>query len=878
MRFCFGELLIKQKNAGIFLQMQNRARAWIATLFCLLVAQTSVHADPVENIVIDPFGTIYQLHQDYEYVNGKKRPLLRYVNFNSRTVYLRPDALNFLRYLIEERSKGSLKGIHFVSSTHHQKSLNAVLAATRIGGKTLLEIADTVFGAEAVKAYWKLIDGGKTVKKDLNICMTGANREVSNALKTGNLDALKNLTKGRVSAPPRTFLVTNAPGSLNPIQAETAVQVSPFFARNEKFWTSYESAIDKPMLTPGSDLTTQKFLAELETERNQLSILKLLMETAKTSSLANPFKEWTSLLRAGSMLGIERANYNYLIPDLLLKDGSDVEFVFTGRDIESFYVALASAAKQLGVQGKLIYVPISRLSAKEEQARLLDVLAAYGADVESIKLGKKKLYTVDTNHVGSIQRAILTAFVPLNDPEWRTKVKKIRTILFNPARTSIAPPEEFATYEQYLLNGAFIDHPVHQDRLDYSYMRRLTGYLDLMRPKPIVRTIFADEEGKLVTRPNHPTESRFWLVLEHFIKQYYGNPTTVALLKQRLQFLQNPAGIGFPNLWKSLEPPPPIKRPLISEADLPAVMAVGRAHHFHIFKEIENTFRHTQKFESPKVVPHHQKPRAEKEIEHFQYAPSFAKGDPVDLAQPFLDLPVLTESEQMKLWPKLDVNKFEKTREAGLKTLSRNINGRAGNPGKKLALQGDALAQATIDANRAVSQALLRYSRHHFTDSDEIAKFIINEIAIPYIKPVREIKDETSIWRTWNFQNEAQKKTGNYHANHPVQQLEKDWIWFTDWYVKNLGLDYDPIDFAARIHEYFANNVHPFADGVGKVTRDLMDFAFIRKGYMPINWTRITFEEYWEASGSMDSMKKLIQSKTNITCNTVVQKQMTSQE
>jgi Fic family protein len=66
-----------------------------------------------------------------------------------------------------------------------------------------------------------------------------------------------------------------------------------------------------------------------------------------------------------------------------------------------------------------------------------------------------------------------------------------------------------------------------------------------------------------------------------------------------------------------------------------------------------------------------------------------------------------------------------------------------------------------------------------------------------------------------------------------------------EWYNKNKD-KYPPLVLAAIVHNQF-ENIHPFADGNGRVGRLLMNNILLRHGMMPVNIEFINRGEYYSS-------------------------------
>lgn len=840
--------------------------SFLSVLFIWLSITTMAFGGPITSLIVDLEGTLIQKQQDYVFENGHKIPLLKQISGQwidasgknqSYSYYIKKDAIDLLKYALTLQKEGHIpSGIH-VLTFMPQAKLNSILKNMVVDGKPLIDTVSSAFGTEAITAYSRSVRPDETGrgKKDLGLFTREKNLSVWTALKKGDLSQLSELKPGKVSGAMTSVMLDDKPGEVINLQKDNVVQISELLRRDEDFWRKYKFFKEFPMDTPQSALEAQNFLALLQADRDQLKTFRLLLEDTKRTTMPNPYNEWTSLLSAQRTLGLDFAQFNFLLADLALKDRTNLDILVLGRDSDLFWSALDEMKTALKMKARTYYLEISRLVAQNEASRLPLILSVAGIDVDAILSGKRSLLIVDSNYNGSIPKAILKSLVPENDSNWKKHVKNIRTWMFNPARVSTRPPEAFSSYNEYLINGAFIDPSVQQLRVGHDYMRMVTAYQDMNRPKKNIRSIEADADGKLITRNSHPSELRYSDILHDGIRNYYSDKNNQDLVLKRVAFLKGVPG-EYPRLWALSEPTTSEDTPIIKEADLNLVKNAAKSHHRFLLKSAE-TFDNKGK-KPPVFIPHHRLPRQEKQVEWHMYAPDFAKGEKLDLSQNFLKLEPISPIYDMSSWPKLDLSKYHQIRLDSVSKMSRTANGINGNSGKKLTKSGDEMASATKGANQIVGENLLAVRTRNFETASELADFIIDKINVPYVKEVKVIESRADIWRTWAFQNEEHKASKNFFARHSPLAIEKDWLWFTEWLNKNLQQNYDPIDLSARVHYYLSNWIHPFTDGVGKTTRDIIDLIFIKKGLAPIEWSRVDFDTYWVASGSIKGIQDIL--------------------
>ena len=82
-----------------------------------------------------------------------------------------------------------------------------------------------------------------------------------------------------------------------------------------------------------------------------------------------------------------------------------------------------------------------------------------------------------------------------------------------------------------------------------------------------------------------------------------------------------------------------------------------------------------------------------------------------------------------------------------------------------------------------------------------------------------------------------------------LSELDNLLTWYHD-YVQTLD-DYHPLLVAAWLHHRFAQ-IHPFADGNGRVTRALVTWHLVQHGYLPIVVTRDDRNDYIDALEAAD--------------------------
>ena len=514
-------------------------KIFFLTLF--LFANISLQAGPITSFLFDVENTILQPEQDYKIENGRKIPLLKeisgkWVNHKGETeyftYYLKLGAESLFRKAKLLKKEGHIKEGFSALTFMPQAKLNAVLSAIVVDNEPLIDLVSVAFGSEAIAAYSKLVRPSDSVfqyRKDLGIFTQEKNIKIWTKLKVGDLSELEKLSAGKVSGQMTSVMIDDRPEEVIDLQRDHVVKIQTFFKRDKKFWRNYSFFTKHPLDSPKQGLEAQNFLALLDAERQMLPTFELLLEDTKRTVTPNAYNKWTLLLGARQTLGLDFTHFNYLLADLAYKDHPDQDILVLGRDTDLFNTALETVKEALGLKSKTFYLEISRLVAKNESTRIPLILKTAGIDVDSILNGKRRLLIVDSNYHGSIPKAILTSLVPENDPKWREKVRFIRTWLFNPARTHRAPPEAFANYNEYLINGAFIDPSTHQERVGHDYMRLVAIYQE-NRPKRTIRSTEANESHVIMTKNSHPTEYRYAEVLHQSVREYYAEPVNQLLI------------------------------------------------------------------------------------------------------------------------------------------------------------------------------------------------------------------------------------------------------------------------------------------------------------------------------------------------------------
>lgn len=848
----------------------TKCASLISIFFMMILSWSYSAAGPISYLFFDLENTLLQAEQDYKIQNGQKIPLLESVagewqdssgRIRTFKYYLKPNAVPLIQTALALYQKGQLKRAPLILTKLPQTQVNAILSAIQIQGNRLIDLVSAAYGDEAIIQYSRITQPANESLglKDLGIATNEANISIWPQLKAGRIESIKNLQPGKVSGPMTGVILDDNPDEVVARQKENVVQPLRPAVKDENFWKKYEYYSSHPMDSADDVFKAQSFLNSLDIERNQLQIFQWLLEDTKLTTQPNVYRDWSSLLAAGKSLAVDYGLYHFLLPDLLRMDDPRLDILVLGRDADLYWTALNTLKKDLGVQSRLYYLEISRLVVKNHSSELSQALQATGIDTQSITSGQRNLLIVDTDFNGSIPAAIIRSLVQASDPEWKKKASHIRSFLFDPSRTNSKSIFDFSSLEEYLQSGAFLEKPLHQARLGVDKLRTLVRYLNTVRPKMHVRPDSLDTYGSVISHDSHPTEYRLSRILHQLTRMHFMNPEVIQQVKNRTQFMKNEKG-NYPAQWALTEPERVNNKYTERVASKSTQLAVAEPYVYteqHALEVISSLgLEHYQQ----DFIPHRRLPGKESEVEWFQFSPDFAKTEEIDLGKNFLTPPpfVTNQNSFTGVMP-LTFDDFARIRENALLKMSRTAQGKNGNQAKVLLKVDQELAQATIAAERKVSMSLWSSRSYQFKSSAELASFIVEKINLPYVAEVFSLEEgESAQWRSWAYQNEEQKRTGDFFARHSPQDIEADWIWFQDWLFKNLKTNYDPVDLSARIHYYLSNRIHPFADGVGKTTRALMDYVFVRKGLRPIDWSQIPFEEYWKSSGSLEQTRNLI--------------------
>ncbi len=110
--------------------------------------------------------------------------------------------------------------------------------------------------------------------------------------------------------------------------------------------------------------------------------------------------------------------------------------------------------------------------------------------------------------------------------------------------------------------------------------------------------------------------------------------------------------------------------------------------------------------------------------------------------------------------------------------------------------------------------------------------------------------------------NNPTRPDGIVHEYCPPEQVESELDKLSDWYSSLIRNRENPLIVAAWLHHRFTQ-VHPFADGNGRVARGLLTWSLVKERYLPVVITRDDRTDYITAlekadGGDLDPLVKLI--------------------
>ena len=171
----------------------------------------------------------------------------------------------------------------------------------------------------------------------------------------------------------------------------------------------------------------------------------------------------------------------------------------------------------------------------------------------------------------------------------------------------------------------------------------------------------------------------------------------------------------------------------------------------------------------------------------------------------------------------------------GLVALSRSARGEhtRETTSKRLRVYGEELSRDTVEAHLQVNEILRDHLHQTFTPRD-LEVFVL-QIVSAYEKGM---SGRVQLFRDWVFE-----KNG---YSHVPENIELDWVWFIEWFHHVLDSKESPRLLGAQLHYIVSFLLHPFYDGAGRVSRDLVDFLYMRRGFTPPDWSRLSQENYFD--------------------------------
>ena len=100
--------------------------------------------------------------------------------------------------------------------------------------------------------------------------------------------------------------------------------------------------------------------------------------------------------------------------------------------------------------------------------------------------------------------------------------------------------------------------------------------------------------------------------------------------------------------------------------------------------------------------------------------------------------------------------------------------------------------------------------------------------------------------------NNPTRPDGVVHEYCPPVQVDSEIKNLVQWYTSLDGGQYHPLVVAAWLHHRFTQ-IHPFADGNGRVARGLLTWHLVRKEYLPVVVTRDLRSEYLDTLEQADA-------------------------
>ncbi|MNK12059.1 NLI interacting factor-like phosphatase [compost metagenome] len=833
-------------------------------IFVLLLWSSIVHSAPIKYLALDLDETIIQREQEYILDKGELKPALQEIRISApypdgsiqnRTYYIRAGAMTFLNYLTQEKAKGNLE-FGFLSLSH-QARLNAVLSAITINKRPLIHIVGAAFGSEMIESFNRA-NGftGSLRLKDLRIMTHPAALQYWLGLKKNDSSVLNQVTEFKNDPPSRVVLVDDSPQNTHEAQRSQVIKAI-YNKKSADYWKAYNHYAQNPLPKASESFETEKFMGRHSSEALQYKTLRWLMEYAKTEALPNDYAEWDKLLNTPESLASEKSLFKYLIPGILAKDSANTDILILGRDGDLFYKAMQSLRHALGIKSKISYAEISRpVAGNHSREELTEVLKKAGVDTDAVKNGTRQLRIIDTGYEGSVPKQIIKALVDEND--WQRKVKNISAFLFSTFTAGGKDVSHYSSFNHYLMNGGFIERNDHLFRLGSEQTREIIYYWEHKRPRQFVRPLDI-ANGEVQLGKSHPTATRYSYMLHWHVNDYFQKPEVAALLKERTQFEMGIHG-NYPASWaKDTVDFSKLNSPEFAETDgLKTIRAKmvyfetqGKVNPLATGTDgneewVKNQHRIRDnamaKYYDSKKEPefiHHTQSRTNHRDAWFEYDPKF-----------------LTETNELRSSPetheKLDLKAAWNRRKLSMMHLSRSAAGKHKmGATKDLTVYGDQLSAATVASQEKVNSIILANLRTSFDKPEQLDAFV-RDIAEAYLGKIKSEKNP--LFRDWNYQHGPLGDQSFERAS----EVAKNWHWFITWFQSELKKPYNPLILSSQVHYLLATKIHPFYDAVGKTSRDLTDFIFMRKGLMPPDWTKLDYNEYMKQTTSLKSTQELL--------------------
>ena len=141
------------------------------------------------------------------------------------------------------------------------------------------------------------------------------------------------------------------------------------------------------------------------------------------------------------------------------------------------------------------------------------------------------------------------------------------------------------------------------------------------------------------------------------------------------------------------------------------------------------------------------------------------------------------------------------------------------------------------------------FKNYHF---ENISEESIKDLHYALMKNIEQWGDDGlySPGKYKNFENVTVRSTGKVHKYmqpSDVPRAMAGLVETTNTLLKNSDINSSekhPLSIAALFHQRFLNEIHPFADGNGRIGRIFMNLILLKKGYPPIFIKDVNRDEY----------------------------------